>query len=173
VTVFVPHYAMSGGTMLALASSRIVMAAHAVLGPLDPQVGQFPAASILRAVERKEAKNMKIDDETLIMADIAAKAMEQVRSQTEGILLKRGWEPARAQELARSMTEGRWTHDYPITVEEAKALGLPVSTDMPEEVYRLMRLFPQIGARRPGVLYVPLPYGAPPPRPQPPARGQK
>jgi ClpP class serine protease len=163
VTVFVPHYAMSGGTMLALAADRIVMAPHAVLGPLDPQVGQFPAASILRAVEEKKARKMEIDDETLIMADVAAKAMEQVRKHTERILLRKKTDPERAQALAQALTEGRWTHDYPITVEEACELGLPVSADMPEEVYRLMRLFPQVAARRPGVQYVPLPYGAPPP----------
>jgi len=167
VTVFVPHYAMSGGTMLALAANRIVMAPHAVLGPLDPLIGEFPAASILRAVEIKQAKNMKIDDHTLIMADVAAKAMDQVHNYVEAILLKRGWERARAQELARTMTEGRWTHDYPIAAEEATALGLPVSTDMPEEVYGLMRLYSQVTARRPGVQYVPLPYGAPPARREP------
>ena len=172
VTVFVPHYAMSGGTMLALAANRIVMAPHAVLGPLDPQIGQFPAASILRAAEIKEAKNMKIDDQTLIMADIAAKAVDQVRKYIEGILLKREWESAKAQGLAKTMTEGRWTHDYPISAEEARSLGLMVSTDMPEEVYQLMRLYPQVAARRPGVQYVPLPYGAPPARRQPPAGGR-
>jgi len=37
VTVFVPHYAMSGGTMLALAADEIVMEANAVLGPVDPR----------------------------------------------------------------------------------------------------------------------------------------
>ncbi len=161
VTVFVPHYAMSGGTLLALAANRIVMAPHAVLGPLDPQVGQFPAASILRAVQRKEAKD--IDDETLIMADVAEKAMQQVRGFTERLLVTRGWERARALALAQSMTEGRWTHDYPITIEEAGQLGLPVSAEMPEEIYRFMRLFPQVAARRPSVQYVPLPYPAPPP----------
>ena len=50
VTVFVPHYAMSGGTLIALAADEIVMSRHAVLGPVDPQLGQYPAASILRAV---------------------------------------------------------------------------------------------------------------------------
>src|SRR5262245_1173334 len=66
VTVCVPHYAMSGGTLLALAADEIVLAPHAVLGPLDPQVGQFPAISILRAVARKEAAGKEIDDQTLI-----------------------------------------------------------------------------------------------------------
>jgi len=51
VTVFVPHYAMSGGTMIALAADEIVMDPNAVLGPVDPQLGQYPAASILRVME--------------------------------------------------------------------------------------------------------------------------
>jgi len=165
VTIFIPHYAMSGGTMLALTANEIVMAPHAVLGPLDPQLGQHPAASILRAVESKEAKD--IDDETLILADIARKAIAQLRDIIERILTRRGWEQERARDLARSLVEGRWTHDYPITVEEAQALGLQVSVDMPEEIYTLMQLFPQTGARRPSVLYIPLPYGAPRPTGQP------
>src|SRR6202162_872784 len=48
VTVFVPHYAMSGGTLLALAADEIVMSEYAVLGPVDPQLGEYPAASILK-----------------------------------------------------------------------------------------------------------------------------
>jgi ClpP class serine protease len=36
VTVFVPHYAMSGGTLMALAVDGIVMESNAVLGPVDP-----------------------------------------------------------------------------------------------------------------------------------------
>ena len=42
VTVFVPHYAMSGGTLIALAADEIVMCEHAVLGPVDPQLGRVP-----------------------------------------------------------------------------------------------------------------------------------
>src|SRR2546427_4960100 len=37
VTVFVPHYAMSGGTLFSLAADETVMSPHAVLGPVDPQ----------------------------------------------------------------------------------------------------------------------------------------
>src|SRR3982074_2869831 len=47
VTVFVPHYAMSGGTLTALAADEIVMCEHSVLGPIDPQLEQLPAASLL------------------------------------------------------------------------------------------------------------------------------
>src|SRR5437879_2614723 len=44
VTVFVPHYAMSGGTLIALTADEIVMDPNAVLGPVDPQIGGVPAA---------------------------------------------------------------------------------------------------------------------------------
>src|SRR5512143_1505812 len=69
VTVFIPHYAMSGGTLLALAADEIVMDENAVLGPVDPQLGQWPANSILKAVEQKPVS--EVDDETLILADVA------------------------------------------------------------------------------------------------------
>jgi len=155
VTVFVPHYAMSGGTLLALAADKIVMDENAVLGPVDPQLGEYPAASIVKAVEQKDIN--EVDDKTLILADVARKAIVQVQSRLEDILSARmGAE--RATELARALSEGRWTHDYPITVEEARKLGLPVSTEMPDLVYKLMTLYRQQGWRRPSVQYIPVPY---------------
>src|SRR5436309_10111313 len=77
VTAFVPHYAMSGGTLIALAADEIVMSEYAVVGPVDPQVGQYAAASVLKAVSRKPIE--RVNDETLILADQAEKAIPQVR----------------------------------------------------------------------------------------------
>jgi ClpP class serine protease len=159
VTIMVPHYAMSGGTMIALAANEILLAPSAVLGPVDPQIGQHPAASILAAVERKDIN--KIDDETLIRADMSRKAVNQVREVVVALLTGRGMDPEAAPKLASMLSEGRWTHDYPITDEIAKDLGLPVSTDLPNEVREIIRLYPQPRGRRPSVEYVPLPYGRP------------
>ena len=163
VTVFVPHYAMSGGTLLALAADEIVMDENAVLGPVDPQLGQWPANSILKAVEQKHPN--EINDETLIMADVARKAVGQIRSLIIRILSQKHepLEPDRAEALANMLSSGIWTHDYPISVEDVREMGLQVSTDVPQEVYQLMNLFPQAGRGRPSVLYVPMPY---PTRPQ-------
>jgi ClpP class serine protease len=163
VTVFVPHYAMSGGTLLALAADEIVMDPNAVLGPVDPQLGQHPAVSILSVLERKEMKD--IDDQTLILADIGRKALVQVQVLVRDLLVKH-MTLEKAEPLAVSLSTGTWTHDYAITAEEAKSLGLPVSTEMLHEVYELMRLYPQPTRQRPSVEYVPQPYrrggGAPP-----------
>ncbi|MBV8030234.1 MAG: ATP-dependent Clp protease proteolytic subunit [Betaproteobacteria bacterium] len=153
VTVFVPHYAMSGGTLIALAADEVVMDPNAVLGPVDPQIGDMPAASIVKAVEIKGPKNSS--EEMLILADISQKARIQVASFVASVLLKHMPE-RQALQVATVLTEGRWTHDFPITVNTAKSLGLKVSTEMPRTVYDLMDLYPQGGGIRPSVWYVPM-----------------
>ncbi|NLB72546.1 MAG: hypothetical protein GX795_00730 [Firmicutes bacterium] len=155
VTVFVPHYAMSGGTLLALAADEIIMDEHAVLGPIDPQLGNYPAVSILRAIEQKEKNSL--DDTTLILGDMAAKAMVQVYDSVYQMLQEKFPED-RARDIARTLTEGRWTHDYPITCRMLRDMGLAVCNEMPGEVYRLMELYPQPAQRRPSVQYVPVPF---------------
>jgi len=155
VTVFVPHYAMSGGTLLALAADEIVMCEHAVLGPVDPQLGDYPAASILKAAHQKPIA--EVDDKTLILADQAEKAIAQMRREV-GELLADKYAGEKAEEIAKLMTSGTWTHDYPITCERARELGLRVSSNMPENMLRLMQLYPQPMRRQPSVEYVPLPY---------------
>ncbi|GAB4331369.1 MAG: ATP-dependent Clp protease proteolytic subunit [Calditrichia bacterium] len=156
VTVFVPHYAMSGGTLIALAADEIVMDPNAVLGPVDPQLGQYPAASILAAIEKKDIN--RVDDQTLILGDVARKAIGQVKQTVLEILGDRMGEKE-AESLAEQLSTGRWTHDYPIVYEEAKALGLPVTTNIPEEIYKFMNLFPQPLQQRAGnVQYIPVPY---------------
>jgi ClpP class serine protease len=163
VTAFVPHYAMSGGTLVALAANEIVMSKHAVLGPVDPQLGQYPAASILTVIEKKPVA--EIDDQTLILADQSRKAITQMRESVVDLL--RGRYPAdKAESLARLLSEGTWTHDHPLTCHKARELGLPVNSDMPPEVLQLMQLFPQPVRRSPSVEYLPTPRSAPTGQPQ-------
>jgi len=140
VTVFVPHMAMSGGTLIALAADEIVMCEHSVIGPIDPQINGMPAASLIRVAEQKPIA--EVDDQTLVFADMGRKAIKQL----EGVattLLSEHLQRERAEELAKLLTSGTWTHDYPILPDEARTLGLPISTEMPDEIMELMTLFPQ------------------------------
>jgi ClpP class serine protease len=154
VTVFVPHYAMSGGTLIALAADEIMLEEHAVLGPVDPQLGEYPASSLVRLAEKKPISD--IDDRSWLLADIGRKAIEQTRSQLH-FLLEGKYSMEKAEELSHILTEGRWTHDYPITFEEAENLGLHVTKGMPPELYQLMSLFPQPVRHQPSVEYIPAP----------------
>lgn len=156
VTVFVPHYAMSGGTMISLAADEITMDDNAVLGPVDPQLGEFPAVSIL-AVLRQKDKN-EIDDRTLMLAEMAAKAMTQVKDFVYYLLADK-MEEKSAKDLAELLSSGNWTHDYPIDSEQLKKMGLPVTVGLMEDIYSLMDLYPQPAQRRPSVQFIPLPYG--------------
>ena len=145
---------MSGGTLISLAADEIVMSENAVLGPVDPQLGEYPAASVLKLKEIKNVDN--IDDKTLIMADIAEKAIKQIEnSVTE--LLSGNYDDNVAKKLGETLSRGKWTHDYPITYEEAKELGLKVSHNIPVEIIQLMSLYPQPIKKLPSVEYLPFP----------------
>jgi ClpP class serine protease len=99
----------------------------------------------------------EVDDKTLILADVGRKAQQQVEAFAGKLLLARLMPPEKAQETARLLSEGRRTHDFPIDAEYAQALGLPVSTELPDEVRLLMRLYPQPrGADRPSSTSPPL-----------------
>lgn len=155
VTVFVPHYAMSGGTLIALAADEIVISPHAALGPIDPQIDKFAAASLIKVLEQKPIE--RIDDETVVLADVGRKAIAQV-SQAARLLLERRMATEQASKLAETLATGTWTHDYPIAPEEARTLGLPVSTDIPATVLELMTFYPQpVHAQSGGVEYLPVP----------------
>lgn len=137
--VFVPHYAMSGGTLIALAADEIVLNKHAVLGPIDPQIDGFPAASLMRLREQKSPDATQ--DYTLILADIGKMAIEQLEKAARELLRGTVSENAAAS-AAIQLSSGRWTHDYPIEAAEARSIGLNASTDMPPEIMELMKLFP-------------------------------
>jgi ClpP class serine protease len=150
VTAVVPHYAMSGGTLIALAADEIVMESHAALGPVDPQLGQYAAASILAAVERPQ----RHEDRTLILADLSRKAIAQVESFTRR-LLEEKLPDERAAQVAHALAAGAWTHDHPLQPRDLEALGLPVQVGVGDEERELITLYPQPRGRTPAVEYVP------------------
>lgn len=152
VTAVIPHYAMSGGTLIALAADEIVLDAHAVCGPVDPQLGQYPAASLVAVSERPGDH----DDQTLIMADVGRKAIFQVE-QFAAQMLERHMPQERARETAHLLASGVWTHDHPLQATELAALGLKARVGVPDEERELMTLYPQPRGRPSAVEYVPSP----------------
>jgi ClpP class serine protease len=140
---------------------------HAVLGPVDPQLtdgqGAYAAASIVKVL--KEKPTDKISDRTLMMADDARKAMEQIRELVREIVKGKCGEK-NTELILEELTTGKYTHDYPIFPEKAQQLiGNCVKVGIPMSVYELMDFYKaEMGARKPGVEYVPI---------APPERGQR
>lgn len=162
VVAVVPHYAMSGGTLIALAADEIVIDPHAALGPVDPQLGQYPAASLVEVA----AMPGDHEDQTLIYADIGRKALRQLETLVTE-LLEAHTDPQRARDVARLLSQGTWTHDHPLMARDLELLGLPVRLGVPDEERALMDRYPQPRGREAAVEYVPgrpLPPGLPPGR---------
>jgi ClpP class serine protease len=152
VVAVVPHYAMSGGTLIALAADEILLDQHAALGPIDPQLGEYAAASLVEVASRPG----RHDDRTLLLADVGRKALRQMEVLARE-LLEHHAPPDRARELARLLATGVWTHDHPLLPADLERLGLPVRVGVPKEERELMDLFPQPRGREPSVEYVPTP----------------
>jgi ClpP class serine protease len=157
VTAVVPHYAMSGGTMIALAADEIVLDRHAALGPIDPQLGGYPAASILAALEVPGGHR----DEFLVLGDMSRKALRQVEALAFRLLCRR-MSDERARDVARLLSSGTWTHDHPLMPSDLEPLGFPITVGVPTEERELMEFYPQPRGRQTGVEYFP---GQPPQRP--------
>jgi len=73
--VLIPHYSMSGGTIIALAADEIVMDKDAVIGPIDPQVGDLSTRGLSGAFLdlRRRTKKEDAEDSTLVMSDVSRK----------------------------------------------------------------------------------------------------
>lgn len=151
-TVFVPYYAMSAGTRVALAADQIVMGAQATLGPIDTQLYGMPAPSILQLLKMKPREAIK--DEFLILAQEARKIMAEGHA-TACELLDGTYAPDECRAIADEMIGGKWSHGFPIMANVARALGLNVTTDLPDIFYELVRCFRHVDGEDPSVLFIP------------------
>lgn len=138
VTVIIPFYAMSGGTLIALAADEIIMEKDSVLGPVDPQLKDMPAGALISLLERKPIES--ISDENIMLSEEARKGIVRVQKFVEW-LLEDKMGKKKAKRLAEFLTGGYTTHDTPIVFEVAKGFGLNVRQGVPKSVYALFRTF--------------------------------
>jgi ClpP class serine protease len=152
VTVHVPVYAMSGGTLIALGADEIVMDTFSVLGPIDPQIAGLPATGFVEAKLQKPIA--QVSDLTLILASLGERAVKQVKAGALELLADK-LAPDQAKTLVDKLAGGQWTHDYALTAEAAQELGLKVKHGIPASILKLMSLYPQPVRALPAVEFLP------------------
>jgi hypothetical protein len=160
VTVFVPHYAMSGGTLIALAADEIVMDPNAVLHRL-----------LLRRLDdgcRRCIADLWVDRAEPPVRRHADPRRHLAQGTGTGACIRnRAAVPIEAGPAGKGDGDRAGPHRrsldarLPITTRLARELGLKIDTAMPREVYSLMDLYPQASGKRPTVLYVEPPGGVP------------
>lgn len=138
VTVIIPFYAMSGGTLIALAADEIMMEKDSVLGPVDPQIGGMPTGALISLPEKKPVET--ISDEYIMLSEEARKSLIRVQKMVLW-LLEDKMDTEKAEKLAEFLTGGYMTHDTPIIFDVAKSFGLNVKQGVPGKVYDLFRTF--------------------------------
>lgn len=152
VAVLIPHYAAGDAMLIALAADQVLLDPNAVLAPIDVRVGPYPATSLLILAQEKPVANL--DDRSVVLIDQARKVVRQAQTVVTELLVARGAAPEDAGEVAATLVNGDWTSHYPILIEEARRLNLPVSDALPVEVYGLMDLYDTASCLRPSTSVV-------------------
>ncbi|GGR10169.1 SDH family Clp fold serine proteinase [Deinococcus ruber] len=148
--VFVPYKAMSSGTLICLASSRLLLGRLAELGPLDPQISsesiQTNVPSIISSADIKSYINMSREwfgvnpDQSIEILNqivthifpttlsyfyraekyILGKIVEYLQINNVDMTIDRAFE------IANSLVNGYHTHNHAITRTEALKIGLDI-----------------------------------------------
>lgn len=150
VTVMVPFYAMSSGTYIALAADEIMMERYSILAPVEPQIDQMPANSIMAILNRKPVET--IADRTILLAESARMETENAREFVKWLVQDKMNEE-QASQVANFLVGGFMASTTPITLDVARAIGLNVTEGVPEKVHQLFETIEFSGGQRPGKAY--------------------
>lgn len=108
--------------MVALAADEILMEPYSVLGPVDPQVGGWPAGALIHLAEKKPAES--IGDQVLILAEIARLSLVSVQRFILWLLADKLPQQLAAQ-TAEFLTGGYLSHDTPSCWTRREPWGCP------------------------------------------------
>lgn len=146
IEVIIPTYAMSAGTMISLASDKIIMGRQSQLGPIDPQLpvnGSF--VSSLAILDQFKLASAAIEDDeknALFWAPILPSFGPALYAQAKHAIsysetIVSGWlkkyslisDPDKAEEIAAYFSKGsenKKNHGRRIDREEARTQGLKI-----------------------------------------------
>lgn len=140
-TAFIPYSAWSAGTMIALACDEIVLGSSAVIGPIDPQLGGLPAPLLAELLDDKS--NDRINDQMLVIAKMAKQAVKEAKAFACDYVNPAHNGGSDSCALTNELIGSGRNHQAPIMPQEARAMGLNVSMEMPETLYQICQPPPE------------------------------
>jgi len=148
VTVIVPFYALSNGTLLALAGDEIMMEKYSILGTVEPHFGDMPAAAVMSITTRLPVE--MVSDFMILLADRARMEIENTKGFLKWLLEKK-MNSKQIDQVADFLVTGGVTLSTPITLDVVRAMGLKVN-QIPEKVYLLFGTM-EFGGEKPRTQY--------------------
>ena len=136
---YVPIFANSGGTEIALATKTIVMGRAAELGPIDLKLGDWSARDLVRTAEElgesaSEELRLLAKNATKALKDETRRVCRLINRAHKGLL---GW---RRCALAKALTSGDMPHEQGIQFRLAKKLHMNVRQGVPKSLYAILNL---------------------------------
>jgi len=139
---YVPHKALSSGTMLLLPADEIHMCLNAYVSPIDTQItisetniNQLPIpVEIL-----KDCKNINPDNLVFeLNVKMAERDFYADHKMLEGVLKK--FDTNRRKKIITNFLHTKLPHSYPISLSEAREFGLSISTGVPPKILEIFNL---------------------------------
>jgi len=137
IRAIIPHYSMSGGSLLALSCDKILMQKNACLGPIDAQVGDFWSGVRSSRAWAKivDLKGTESNDSSIGNSFVGKQVTETIKK----ILITKINKKA-----ADELTNGEREHIYPYNPKELGKLGIDtLETKMPFSS-KVIKNFPDI-----------------------------
>jgi len=140
VSVVVPYYAMSAGTLIALSADTIYADRNVAFGAIDPQIPvannrYISAADLYRAC----MENSTISMQDRILCEMGRKAMKQVENFLRKVVLKDRDEKV-VKAVINTLLYTERSHDFPFLAENLREMGLNVVFEIPHELRKLSDL---------------------------------
>ena len=135
VTAFIPQFAYSAGSQIALAADEIVMEENATLGPFDVQLfGVVPAFDILEMIKGREGKDISELWEVL-----GHKSRKNVDADEELIRRALGdrYEKKVVDQVISHMLGEKFDHSHTFSPYELREMGLEITVrKMEDDLYK-------------------------------------
>jgi ClpP class serine protease len=131
IICYIPYYAYSGGVMIGISCSKIVMTRNAIIGPCDAQkpVGSLNVhsiASIIDTVNYKKDQKEKLNEEWLACSYDAELCKDRQREYVDKLIKRNVFTQEIGDKIYHEFFSGKYNHDKIFSAQEAKELGLNI-----------------------------------------------
>ena len=140
ITVVIPQYAFSAGTIFAVCATKVIMDPNAMMSPIDPQIGSVAASAILKGITA--SKDTALAGPFKVWGDAASKSNKMMTALLAKINVVRKEKdlPEFSESLIKVLSSGEdHSHNRYFNITEIKELGLDVEVGVSDELYKLFQ----------------------------------
>ena len=131
IDVYVPNYAMSGGSLLTLTGDRLHFNDYSCIGPIDPQIGGlFSSGSAAGWKDVMRIKKNKVNDQSIIYHRIGKQVETSIYNYIYGLVKNKCKKP---KEFTKFITDGNVEHIFQLDMDMLQKYGFDVQEINPIE----------------------------------------